>query len=155
MTLKRKLPTHMLAVALAALLLLNSVPAVTACGYKDGDPEPIYVSRKSPDLPFEEFTNGKIGIVRPSFGRKTLFIAYRYLNGGSFTTEEQNELVEALNGTAPEEKGWEAVRHGSRGEKSSSNRMRSCPRSTLSGHTVGTSFSRTARRTPSRSRYKP
>ena len=79
--------------------------------------EPIYVSRKSPDLPFEEFTNGEIGIVRPSFGRKTLFIAHRYLNGGSFTTEEQNDLVEALNGTAPEEKGWEAVKAWIAGRK--------------------------------------
>ena len=101
---------YILAVALVAMLLLNSMPPVTACGKQDGDTEPVYVSRKSPDLPFEEFTNGKIGIVRPSFGRKTLFIAYRYLNGGSFTTEEQNELVDALKGTSPQENGRDAVK---------------------------------------------
>jgi hypothetical protein len=100
---------YILAIALAILLLLNSVPVVRACG-KEAKTEPIYVSRKSPDLPFKAFTNGKIGIVRPSFGRKTLFIAYRYLNGGSFTTEEQNGLIKALNGTAPEGKGSKAVK---------------------------------------------
>ena len=95
---------YTLAIALTALMLLNSLPSARACGPMV-ESDPIYVSEQSPDLPFEEFTNGKIGIVRPSFGRKTLFIAYRYLNGGSFTTEEQNDLVEALNGTPPDENG--------------------------------------------------
>ena len=99
---------YTLAVALTALMLLNSLPVTRACG--STDTEPIYVSQQSPDLPFEEFTNGKIGIVRQSFGRKTLFIAYRYLNGGSFTTDEQNDLVQALKGTAPDENGKDAVK---------------------------------------------
>ena len=99
---------HSLAVALTALMLLNSLPSARAYGPMPGNP--IYVSEQSPDLPFEDFTNGKIGIVRPSFGRKTLFIAYRYLNGGSFTTDEQKDLVKALNGTPPDENGSEAVK---------------------------------------------
>src|SRR5688500_12791522 len=53
-----------LAVALTAVMLFTSLPSVRACGPYVTDP--IYVSRQSPDLPFEEFTNGKIGIVRPS-----------------------------------------------------------------------------------------
>ena len=96
---------HILAVALTALMLFNYLPSAGAA-----DSYPVYVSESSPDLPFEEYTNGKIGIVRPSFGRKTLFIAYRYLNGGSFTAEEQSDLVEALNGTAPEENALEALK---------------------------------------------
>lgn len=88
-------------------MLLNLAPPVTACG--SVEPQPIYVFEESPDPPFQEFTNGKIGIVRPSFGRKTLFIAYQYLNGGSFTAEEQNDLVAALKGTAPEDGGAKAV----------------------------------------------
>lgn len=99
---------YTLAVALTAVMLLNSLPSARACGPYVTDP--IYVSEQSPDLPFEEFTNGKIGIVRPSFGRKTLFISYRYLNGGSFTAEEQKDLVEALNGTGPEEDGTPALK---------------------------------------------
>ena len=99
---------YTLAVALTAVLLLTSLPSAQACSPDFTDP--IYVSRQSPDLPFEEFTNGKIGIVRPSFGRKTLFISYRYLNGGSFNAEQQEDLVEALNGKAPEEEGASALK---------------------------------------------
>lgn len=85
-----------------------------ACGPFSIDP--IFVFHESPDLPFREFTRGKIGIVQPTFGRKTLVIAYRYLNGGMFSDEEQNALVEALQGKAPEEnpeaalKTWIAAR---------------------------------------------
>lgn len=100
---------YTLAVALTAVMLLNSLPPARAYGPMV-ESNPIYVSEQSPDLPFEEFTNGKIGIVRPSFGRKTLFIAYRYLNGGSFTTDEQNDLVKALKGTPPDENGTAAVK---------------------------------------------
>jgi hypothetical protein len=97
-----------LALGLTALLLLNSVPRVKACG--PFFTEPIFVFEDSPDLPFDEFTNGKIGIVLPTFGRKTLTIAYRYLNGGSFTSDEQTELVAALKGKAPEDDGSAAVK---------------------------------------------
>ncbi|HEX3086506.1 MAG TPA: hypothetical protein VHP99_18370, partial [Pyrinomonadaceae bacterium] len=72
--------------------------------------EPIFVFHESPDLPFREFTKGKIGIVKPTFGRKTLVIAYRYLNGGMFSDDEQNALVEALHGKAPEEDGAAALK---------------------------------------------
>ena len=99
---------YTLAVSLCALMLLNSVPVVRACGpsYK----EPIFVFKESPDLPFEEFTQGKLGIVRPGLGRKTLVIAYRYLNGGAFSANEQEALVQALKGTAPEDDGSEALK---------------------------------------------
>jgi hypothetical protein len=72
--------------------------------------EPIFVFHESPDLPFREFTKGKIGIIQPTFGRKTLVIAYRYLNGGMFSDDEQNALVEALAGQAPEENGADALK---------------------------------------------
>lgn len=99
---------YILAVGLAAMMLLISVPVIRACGpsYK----EPIFVFKESPDLPFEEFTQGKIGIVRPIMGRKTLVIAYRYLNGGAFSADEQDALVQALKGTAPENDGAEAFK---------------------------------------------
>ena len=70
----------------------------------------IFVFKESPDLPFSEFVGGKIGIVRPTFGRKTLFIAYRYLNGGTFTLDEQEGLVNALRGKPPEDEGEEALK---------------------------------------------
>jgi len=103
-----------LVLTLALVLGLQSLPHVQACG-----PEylqPIFVFSESPDLPFSDFTAGKIGIVQPGFGKKTLTIAYRYLNGGTFSTDEQKELVIALNGSPPEDnddkgiKAWVAAR---------------------------------------------
>src|ERR1044072_39833 len=82
-------------------LLLNLHVAANACG--PSYLVPIFVFESSPDLPFEEFTAGKIGIVRPTFGRKTLLIAYRYLNGGSFTDSEQKDLVLALKAETPKD----------------------------------------------------
>ena len=76
------------------------IPPAQACGPESIDP--IFVFKSSPDLPFTEYARGNLGVVRPSFGRKTLVIAYRYLNGGWFSDEEQAALVEALKGTAPE-----------------------------------------------------
>jgi hypothetical protein len=96
-----RLPHRALAAGLAGLMLLSCVSPVIGCG--PWFTEPIFVFTESPDLPFAQFTSGKIGIVRPSLGRKTLVIAYRYLNGGSFTGEQQRELIDALNGKAPEE----------------------------------------------------
>jgi hypothetical protein len=94
-------------VLLFSWLLQLAAPAA-ACGPFSIDP--IFVFHESPDLPFHEFTKGKVGIVQPTFGRKTLVIAYRYLNGGFFTEEEQSALVEALKGTAPEENGGDALK---------------------------------------------
>jgi hypothetical protein len=110
-----KLPRYALAIGLTTVMLVNSAPPVRACGppYR----LPIYVFNESPDLPFEQFSNGNIGIVRPTLGRKTLVIAYRYLNGGSFSVDQQNELVAALKGTAPEADGAKAVKAWINGRK--------------------------------------
>jgi hypothetical protein len=96
------------------VLIINSYTVSRGCGplYL----QPIFSFSESPDLPFSEFTAGKIGIVKPTFGRKTLVIAYRYLNGGSFSPEEQKQLVSALHGEGPEPvddealKAWIALR---------------------------------------------
>ena len=64
----------------------TSMP-IKACGPETIDP--IFVFTNSPDIPFEEFAKGKIGILQASFGRKSLVIAHRYLNGGTFTEDEQ------------------------------------------------------------------
>ncbi|HEY3581529.1 MAG TPA: tetratricopeptide repeat protein [Pyrinomonadaceae bacterium] len=103
-----KLPRRAFAIGMVALLLLNYAAPAIGCG--PWPTEPIFVFKESPDLPFTDFTGGKIGIVRPSLGRKTLVIAYRYLNGGSFTGDEQQELLKALKGTAPEEDSIDAVK---------------------------------------------
>ena len=104
-----RLQRRMIVLALTLSLSLNLAPSAKACGGA-GDIEPIFVFKESPDLPFEEFAQGKIGIVLPTFGRKSLFIAYRYLSEQPFTAGEQHALVEALRGTPPEDEGGEAIK---------------------------------------------
>ena len=99
---------RIVAVSLAALLMFNPVTPAWACG--PSFLEPLFVLVESPDLPFTEFTAGKLGIVRPSFGRKTLAIAFRYLNGGSFTSDEQKALVFALRAKGSEEPATDALK---------------------------------------------
>ena len=98
----------LVAVWLAALLILNLATPAGACG--PSFLEPVFVFVESPDLPFSEFTAGKLGIVKPTFGRKTLAIAFRYLNGGSFTSDEQKALALALRGKGREEPATDAVK---------------------------------------------
>ncbi|MDQ2855553.1 MAG: hypothetical protein M3R68_04435, partial [Acidobacteriota bacterium] len=101
-------PARVLAIILSLLLLIQWTRPAIACG--PTFVEPVFVFTNSPDLPFTEFTQGKIGIVQPTFGSKTLVIAYRYLNGGAFTSDEQKALVEALRGSAPEDDGGQAIK---------------------------------------------
>lgn len=103
-----KLFRRALALLLSLLVVIECSPPALGCG--PSFIEPIFVFKGSPDLPFNEFVNGRIGIVLPSFGRKTLVIAHRYLNGGSFGSEEQAALIEALKGTAPEDDGSDAAK---------------------------------------------
>lgn len=99
---------RVLGILLSIVLLIDLAQPALACG--PSYVEPVFVFTNSPDLPFAEFTRGKIGIVQPTFGSRTLVIAYRYLNGGSFTTAEQEALVAALQGKAPEDDGSQAIK---------------------------------------------
>ena len=109
-----RLSRQIVALLLMFTALVPFTPHANACGPETL--QPIFVFEHSPDPPFREFTQGKIGIVKSSFGRKTLAIAYRYLTGGSFNADEQQALLEALKGTPPEPdsepaiKAWIAAR---------------------------------------------
>ena len=46
-----------------------------------------------------------------------MFIAYRYLNGGSFTSHKQKELIDALKGRAPDDEGVNALKAWINGRK--------------------------------------
>ena len=106
---------------LSMVLLATLTPQVKACG--PDHLRPIFVFETSPDRPLTEYVYGKVGILRPSFGRKTLVIAYRYLNGGSFNADEQRELIDALKGKAREDadasamKAWVLARQAVTGDK--------------------------------------
>lgn len=99
---------RVLSLLLSLTALFSFAPLAEACG--PSSIQPIFVFKNSPDLPFQEYARGRIGIVQSGFGRKTLFIAYRYLNGGSFPSDEQEALVEALRGKAPEDDGGKALK---------------------------------------------
>ncbi len=90
----------LLSLVLTAAILFASIRPAQGCG--PSTISSIYVFTESPDLPFEEYISGKIGILQPTFGRKTLFIAYRYLNGDAFTVDEQQQLANALRAESPE-----------------------------------------------------
>jgi hypothetical protein len=93
---------------LAIALLLQATPLLFACGPEYI--EPIFKFNTSPDLPFDGFAKGNIGILQPTFGRKTLVIAHRYLGGGTYTEDEQHALVAALKGKATEEQNDAAIK---------------------------------------------
>jgi len=82
---------QLLAAALISFLLLAPVTAI-ACGPFSLDT--IFSFTVHPEYPLENFARGDIGLIQPSYARSYLYVAYRYLNGNSFTAAEQTALVE-------------------------------------------------------------
>src|SRR6266550_659997 len=81
----------LLAIGLIAILLAGP-STVLACGPFSLDT--IFVFTVHPEYPLENFARGNLGMIQPSYARSYLYVAYRYLNGNSFTPAEQNALVE-------------------------------------------------------------
>ena len=79
----------------STLLIFSFFVSVLPCG--PAFLTPVFEYKYAPENPFENFAAGKIGILKPSYHRSVLFAAYRYLNGGSFSAEEQKALVEVWN----------------------------------------------------------
>lgn len=88
---KRNPPRTIFAMVLLVAILAQA-PLAFACG--PFALESIFVFTKHPEYPLENFVRGDIGVVLPSYARSYLFVAYRHLNGASFTTTEQQALVE-------------------------------------------------------------
>src|SRR3979411_2989650 len=81
--------------ALLALVLILSVsfmlPQRTqACGPFFTDA--IFVYSKHPDLPFEEFAAGQLGILRASWARSYPVAPYRYLAGSRLSESEAKAI---------------------------------------------------------------
>jgi hypothetical protein len=83
--------SRLLAIVLIAFVLSGPSPAL-ACGPFSLDT--IFVFTVHPEYPLENFARGDLGTIQPSYARSYLYVAYRYLNGNSFTPAEQNALVE-------------------------------------------------------------
>ncbi|CAN5447645.1 hypothetical protein BH10ACI1_BH10ACI1_13640 [soil metagenome] len=58
---------------------------------------PVFQYSYAPENPYGNFANGKIGIIKPTYRRVVLYAAYRFLNNGSFSADEQKALVEVWN----------------------------------------------------------
>jgi len=52
----------------------------------------IFSYTKHPDLPFNSFASGELGVLRPTYARSYLFAAYRLMSGGTFNQAERDAL---------------------------------------------------------------
>ncbi len=76
-------------------LFFNSLTPLFACA--DGGGGFIFNFRRHADFPLQNYAAGKIGIVPRSYGRMSLFVFYRELNGMPLTKNEQKIFVSTLN----------------------------------------------------------
>lgn len=53
----------------------------------------IFTYDKHPDFPLEGFARGRLGVLKPEYARSYLYVAYRYMNGMSFSPAEQAALA--------------------------------------------------------------
>lgn len=81
--------------ALTLILIFQNIIPAFACG--PGYVSPVFDYKNAPENPYANFAAGKLGIIKPTYHRIVLFAAYRYLNGGGFSAEEQKGLVEVWN----------------------------------------------------------
>ncbi len=65
--------------------------SVLACG--PFFPEVIFTYSDFPGMPMKRFVGGQLGILQPTFSRKYLFVAYRYLGGEPLRDAEQKALL--------------------------------------------------------------
>ena len=76
--------------ALLFVFALFSPPLKTdACSI---DVEPAFTIRTRPDFPIKNFLAGQLGVIQPTYYRKYLVVAYRYLNGAPLSASEQKIL---------------------------------------------------------------
>jgi hypothetical protein len=70
------------------LLILAGMPffLAQACG-PDFGPD-VFIRKLRPDQP-TKFAKGQLGVLLPTYPRKDLIVAFRYLNGGTLTKDEQ------------------------------------------------------------------
>lgn len=105
--------SRMVLVILAAVLL----PALSshdrpaqACGWSSTTET---VTRLHPDLPLDHFAAGHLGILRPTYARSYLVVAYRHLQGIGMSDEERRGALDLWNdrlgtgsASTPPERPW-------------------------------------------------
>ena len=71
-------------------LLLYTPQTPQACGPSFN--EAIFTFTVHPDFPLDHYAAGDLGVLPPTYARSYLFVAYRYLAGVGFDTEEQKQM---------------------------------------------------------------
>ena len=82
-------------IAASVILVFAIVSNAVPCG--PSYITPVFEHSYAPENPYENFAAGRLGIIKPGFRRSVLFAAYRYINGGAFTPDEQKALVAVWN----------------------------------------------------------
>ena len=57
----------------------------------------LFESHVHPDIPFDKFAAGRLGIIKPTWRRPYLYASYRYLAGPGFDASEQKAMVSLWN----------------------------------------------------------
>lgn len=81
----------MFALTLVATILFQALVSF-ACG--PFSLQAVFSFKFHPAFPLEKFARGDVGVVRSSYARSYLYVAYRYFNGGNFNPAEQQSLVD-------------------------------------------------------------
>jgi hypothetical protein len=87
----RKVQRSAFTIALLAVILFQA-PLSFACG--PFSLNAVFSFSVHPEYPLKKFAAGEIGIVRPSYARSYLYVAYRYFKGEGFSQTEQQALVD-------------------------------------------------------------
>jgi hypothetical protein len=85
-----RLKSLIVIVALLSILVCLPRPAY-ACG--PFSKYAIFSYDKHPDFPLEGYARGQLGVLKPGYARSYLYVAYRYMNGMSFSQAEQQALA--------------------------------------------------------------
>jgi hypothetical protein len=56
-------------------------------------PDPFADYSQHPDIPYDKFVQGQLGVVLPTFARSYLLVAYRYASGVPLTADEQQGAI--------------------------------------------------------------
>lgn len=80
--------------ALVFAFFLSNLPLANACGPFTVDP--LFSFTKHGEYPLNAFAGGRVGVVPGTYGRMSLFVFYRHLNGLPFDADEQKKVVAAL-----------------------------------------------------------
>lgn len=91
-------PWRTAVIVIIAAALLSSPPLWSWSGASGAHSViALFESHVHPDVPFDHFAAGRLGIIKPTWGRSYLYVAYRYLIGPGFDPNEQKALVSYWN----------------------------------------------------------